>query len=399
MKFIFLIVASLNLTTANSQKNNLLDFYKLDTIIDTKILVDYSDFTDVNYNLSIYKNNLMIYIPSYKEDDSLRFSCVNMNNYTVNNMSFYVKNLSDKITTPYLYSFSFNDSFLVIYSTYKNLIGFNIVNRTKLIDTVLEGCVLEKIKLINNKIILTSTYNLHPKMCEHNTEIKVISIPNLETIRDTFLNNIDKEFSHYNPHSWISVSDQGNIMFTLSTQYKFFEYNSNLELLSTNVGIDSNFKGFPINILNNFYSINKEYNPKSLITFLKPFDNSLSRIERVHYLSNSEMFISKIPRDISKSKFHRLFDFYTLVDNKWKIKYSNIIEYYPEKDTKLFKNNFPMNSAYSSKNSLFDGKYYLILEASSVANYFNKSKNEFQKELVQNEESNLTCKLLIFKTD
>jgi len=374
------------------------DLYKLDTIIDTKIPVKFEDFNEQHYVANIFKDILYIYCPSYNEDDTIRIKKINLINYQIENKSFFLEHMSDKVKTPFIKYFDVSNKYTVFYFTYENLIVYDNESGKKIIDTTISSpgyCPFEKIKILQDSLLIFSkTYNATGG-CGSEVKIKIFNLKSKNFIKEQNIVNSDREFTHFSPYQWVTVSDKFNIAVSKSTEYKIYFFNNQLVEFDSIVINDTNWRKIPRSIIPTFYKTSKNQNPKDLIEFLRPHNEKYSRIERIQFLNDSLIQVIKIPYNQKIRNYPRYHDILVLRNNKWQRIYKDIFES-PANAGIIKKNNLVLMTS-NSLNNFFANGYYVNIKPSSISNFFNKTSFDIEKELELNGEKNLTYRILIYK--
>ena len=382
-----------NLKKVSSQNINSL--YKFDTSINTGIHLDFKNFNTSNYNLTLKNDFIYIYSISYTED-TLHFLSIDLNTKKISNILLFHKNISDIIKTPFIKFFDIDENYLAIFSSYNNLIVYDRKNNNKIvIDTLYSQCAYDGGKIINNILCMYKCYNTHPKECSQSIRLSKINIDNKAIVYDTFLNSESIAFSHFSPSQFIDIDNKGNFFYTNSVDPKIIKIGS--KEIQFKLLIDSSWHKFNPKILNLYNTIySSEYNPKQLIDFLSPYEDSISRIERISLVNDSTLHLVKIPSNNKIKGRIRNHDIYKIKDNELQPIFIDYIESNISENMLISKDNIPLLSS-QSKNCILKNGYFIRLDPRPTNSKIGLSRKDYNKVIEASKIENFRYYIDIYK--
>lgn len=203
-------------------------------------------------------------------------------------------NIPDSIQIASLPMISVSIDFLILTDDY-NFNQYRYVrekNRFRLLNQIKkpgDSPVNQVTHIINDLFLFECLYNFHPANKQHNTNLAIYDAKN-NKLTD-FIHPLlpCMAFSHLEKQ-WTAVSNS-LIAVASPCDYKIFLYDLNMVLKDSIVFRPEGWKDLPGHMLP-FETDPSIIHPKLLIKKLKSYEDSLSRIERIHFTDNNTLLVS-----------------------------------------------------------------------------------------------------------
>lgn len=242
-----------------------------------------------------------------------------------------------------------NENFLYIY-TKTGRKQFSLNHVEKLNDP------FEQVKLVNDKILLSTCYYYHPSDRKIRTELLLIN-PKRKTRRWNHPAITHVESSLFMPFFNVDASDDF-IIWGNPDKYQFSVYNShNLDSITTYQLTYDNWKSTDTIIL---YGLRKRgaVHPRLLIDTLQKISGRTGKMEYYKFLNTKEMIVAYMMYDSISGTKKNYFDIWKFHHDSAKVTTRKAELKSFEKAEKISVNNFPMTM---DKDLFFTGENYLVI--------------------------------------
>jgi len=337
-------------------------FIKLDTLFSTGIKIDNEDVVTDNVKFKLVHDNVWLFYPNWKDNDSIHFLKLNLKTYTKQLINIYVPGISFKILSPNIKNFDINDSALVILFHNNCFAYFKLKNKNYVFDFIepLQYSFQDIRLLPNSRLLIYNNYNSHPT---GNPDKTILHVYNCKTHKiqasaRPHFNNI--AFSHFSPNHWIDVN-ANSIMLSQTSSYRISFFDFNLTKINEFAHSENDWVYADTNYINILEGIKPRISPKDIIDRLSPMEDSVSRIEAIYTLSPTQLLVRKTPANSKRLNRLRTYDVLKLnsKSNIWKIALRDITDKKPDENEVITKQNFPINSVFHEVS--FNQSYYIKL--------------------------------------
>ncbi len=359
MKQILSILFSLYYFSFFSQ-SNINKFVKLDTIISSGIKIDNEPTSFENIKAKIYDNNLWIFYPNWKDNDSIHFLKIDLTTLKKTDINLYFPGIDFKTPNPNITRFDVNDDALVI--LFSNSFAYFVKNKKQFIFSFIEplGSSYSEIFLLSKqKVLIANLYNTHPYSNPDKVILNVYDCGKkvlLSSLKPHF-NSI--EFSHFIPNSWIDVT-KNYIVLSQTTDYKATFFDFNLKKINSYSFTEKNWLSADTNYIKGLSSIKPRIQPKELIGKITQMKDTVSRIEGIFCLNSDNILVRKVPPYNKNKNRVRFYDLLKLnKSNSWEVCNSNLVDEIPKNDDICTKSDFPIFSV--EQTVVFSEGYYIKL--------------------------------------
>ena len=196
---LFLLITLFKLSYAQ----NISTVYQLDTIIDTKIEADYSQFYSWDYISKILNNKLYTYIPSYSKGDTFDLLQIDLKSFTQKKIQFTIPSAEFKTTSPVIDDIAINNNYLVLAFSTKSFAvlknnndNFTFLSFTPLSEKFVgERKRYETFSTIDGKQLTTISL----------IDGRISSTDYVESIRSSIFNLCPEGFSPWSPRLYESI--------------------------------------------------------------------------------------------------------------------------------------------------------------------------------------------------
>lgn len=362
--FIFLIFRG-------ASQSGLSEIYPYDTLY----ALPYFDRDIKSSNAALYKNELWLYTPTLKENDTLYFQVFNLDKRTVVQKTVYVPSLSFKVSYPDSRAFAVTNNNLALYFH-----GVVLVLKRKgnglFFETIFpinEG--IEFMHLTDDrKLKLGKAYNFHPLSQSTKTFAGVYDLNSQKF--NSYINPsvTGIEFTHFSPRQHIAFSDKFTATADMLTYFVTVYTNS----LKDSVTIKRSIDNFGLNAEQKMaYEKHRTIsNAKTLIDSLSEIEDNIARIEWIGFINDTTLLVRHIPiRQLDKNRI-RYYDVWLLSNNKWSLAQTDIADILPS--TEIYnRKNMPILSSQST--ILVNDKFLVVQSKGTDINFLYLNQQDVKK--------------------
>lgn len=376
------LVIFIFLTYSGVSQTCLSEMYPYDTLYTMR----YFDRDIKSSMAALYKNELWLYTPTLRENDTLYFQVFNLDRRTVEQKTVYVPSLSFKVHYPDSRAFAVNDKNCVLYFH-----GVVLVLKRKhnglLFETIFpinEGVEFMHLSA-GQKLKLGKAYNFHPLSQPTKTFAGIYDLKSQKF--DNYINPEISgiEFTHFSPRQHIAFSDRFTVSADILT-YSVKVYDNKNYGFKDSAILYRNIDSFGLNVHQKIWY--EKYrtisNTKTLIDSLSEIEDNVARIEWVGFVNDTMLLVRHIPHHQKAKSRVRYYDVWLFSNNKWMLSQTDIVDGLPNINS-YHKRNMPVLSSQST--ILVNDRFLVVLSKGTDIDFLNlnqqlvkEKEDEYYKE-------------------